>query len=305
MTAGRFPENSRVCFIGDSITCNNSHLSRIVDFYNKEFPNGNINFYNCGVSGANSHDMLALFDIETMTYKPTHAVVMFGVNDSGRSELVNGRSEALYNDLYRRFEVFQANFDKICRKLRENNVEITLATPIPLDEYGTSDTPPLHGSFALMSAYAEFVRAYAKEHGYPLVDQYSAFTKLLACEEAVYESDRVHPNDYGQYHLAKNILEAQGFKAPEYAPIPEYLDVWREKTKCYRYYILTVECLLLGRYDMPLDEALKIINEKLKTEENPFVLDIGAEYVKYKPVAEKLKAEMIHEMEVGMKRSLI
>ncbi len=301
MSIDRFPRDARVCFIGDSITCNNGFVSRIVAYYHDNFPDDNINFYNCGASGADSSGTLALMECDTLTYRPTHAVIMCGVNDSGRSELVRGRSVALYSELSSRFERYKANLDKICMILREHGVDITLATPIPVDEYSESQTPTLPGSFALMAGYAEHVRAYAREHGYHLIDQFASFSRLLMCGERVYEDDRIHPNEYGQYQLARGILEAQGLASPDYAPIPQYLDAWRDSTRIYRYYILTVECLLLGRHDLGLDEAVRMVDAKLENEENPFVLSIGAEYKKYKPDADRIKAEMLREMEIGLK----
>ncbi len=300
--AKRFPKDARVVFIGDSITCGNLYVSRIVSYYRDNFPEDNINFYNCGASGGASRDMLRLLDFETLGYEPTHAVLMFGVNDSGRSELAKGRSAELYQELYRRYENFKKNFDEICKRLHEKDIDITLATPVPLDEYSKFDTDTYHGSFALVAAYAEFVRAYAKENGYPLIDQFAYFTKLLATGEDVYNTDRTHPNEYGQYHLAKNILESQGLKAPDFAPIPEYLDRWRELLTRYRYYVITVETLLVGRYDLPPEESIAIVQKKLATETNEFILRIGGEYVKTKPEAAKLKAEIIKEMEVELKK---
>ncbi len=297
----RFPKNARVCFIGDSITCNNGHVARIAAYYHEHFPDDNINFYNCGASGANSDGTLALMECDTLTYKPTHAVLMFGVNDSGRSELVRGRSAELYNELKNRFSHYKENLHKICEMLKAADVDITLATPVPLDEYSEFGTPTLNGSFALMSAYAEHVRAYAKEHGYPLIDQFAEFTRLLMSGEEVYNSDRVHPNDYGQYCLANTILKAQGFETPDYAPIPEFMKKWVDLVVQYRYYVITVECLLIGRYDLPEDEAFAIVNEKLKNEKNEFVLSIGSRYLEAKPRAMEIKAEMIKEMEQNLK----
>ena len=40
----RFPDNSRVCFVGDSITHNNKYLMHIVACYKEHFPKANINY---------------------------------------------------------------------------------------------------------------------------------------------------------------------------------------------------------------------------------------------------------------------
>ncbi len=297
----RFPKDSRVCFIGDSITCNNDYVSRVVAYYHENFPDENINFYNCGASGASSQDILAMFDVDTATYRPTHAVLMFGVNDSGREKLVKGRSEALYTELKTQFEGYQKNLKVICRKLKELGVEITLATPVPVDEYSGFSTPTLPGAFALMSAYAEYVRNYAREEGYPVIDQFAEFTKLLVLGERIYNDDRIHPNELGQYYLAKNILQAQGLTAPEYAPIPEYLNAWREKVRTYRTAIMTGECLFLHRFDLPEEESLATVKKRLETEQDNHLKYIGNLYLQNKPNAARVKTEMLYEMETALK----
>ena len=88
-----FPDNSRVCFIGDSITHNNGYLMHIVSYYKNKFKDSNINFYNCGVSGCTITEQLKIIENDTLSYNPTHAVILIGINDSERDRLIEKRSK--------------------------------------------------------------------------------------------------------------------------------------------------------------------------------------------------------------------
>ncbi len=277
-------------------------VSRIVAYYHDNFPEDNINFYNCGTSGACSWNIMDMLECDIMTYRPTHAVLMFGVNDSGRELLANGRSEALYNDLLHRFVEFQRHFNDLCEKLKAAGVEITLMTPVPVDEYTAFDTPTLPGAYALVGAYAEHVRAYGKERGYPVIDQFAAITRYLMCGMELFCDDRIHPNSLGHYCLARTVLEAQGLTAPAYAPIAAYLDKWRELVSDYRDGIMTTECLLVNRYDLPVEESKAIVMEKVKAEKNPYVIGIANRYLQTRHRADSIKEEMLFEMEFSIKR---
>jgi type I restriction-modification system DNA methylase subunit len=80
----RFPNGARVCFIGDSITHNNLHVSHVVDYYREHFADAKVEFYNCGISGGTLTTTLNCFDEDIPLYNPTHAVIMIGINDSAR-----------------------------------------------------------------------------------------------------------------------------------------------------------------------------------------------------------------------------
>ena len=81
-----FPQNARVCFLGDSITHNNGYVSHISAFYHENFKERNVNFYNCGVAGGGVNTLLANFEDDIMAHNPTHAVIMIGINDSERNQ---------------------------------------------------------------------------------------------------------------------------------------------------------------------------------------------------------------------------
>ena len=90
-----FPDNSRVAFIGDSITAANLVLPRVIDAYRGR----GIRFYNCGVAGGTAEFAVQIFDKDVKRFMPTHAVVSFGINDSRRDLLAEERSADRMNKL--------------------------------------------------------------------------------------------------------------------------------------------------------------------------------------------------------------
>ena len=78
-----FPEGARVVFFGDSITQNGVAVTWVAAHYMKMFPNGNVRFFNVGISGGSVGAAHLYFDSWLAPLKPTHVVVGFGVNDAG------------------------------------------------------------------------------------------------------------------------------------------------------------------------------------------------------------------------------
>ena len=101
---GAFRENSRVCFMGDSITHNNDAVSHISAFYNKNFKN--VSVFNCGVAGGSIGTLISILDEDVLVHNPTHAVIMAGINDSCRDLLGEPRSKERYDKLVGAFESY-------------------------------------------------------------------------------------------------------------------------------------------------------------------------------------------------------
>ena len=81
----RFPDHSRIVFIGDSITAAGMWIAHIYDHYLRNFPQSDIRMFNAGISGGSTRSALKHFDENIMVYRPTHAVIMLGMNDVARN----------------------------------------------------------------------------------------------------------------------------------------------------------------------------------------------------------------------------
>ena len=257
------PNNSRVCFVGDSITANNDYISYVQDYFYKNRNSDGIKFYNCGVSGGSCVSQLTYFDDDTARHNPTHIFIMLGVNDSWRDRLAEPKSAQRYALLKERYELYKENLEKLYDKARSTGAEVILMTPAPYAEFAQMDSPKFNGAYALILGYAEFVKSFAKDKGCQLVDIHGHLTEKLQTED-IYNPDRVHPTRKGQFYIAEAILESMGEKIGEFTEMPEYLEVLRDKVaKLRRIYFS--ELIIIGNYGLSLDEKCKKVRAYLET----------------------------------------
>ena len=281
----KFPNGARVCFIGDSITHNNRFLAHIVAYYRENVPESKVEVYNCGISGGTLTTTLNSFDEDILPHNPTHAVIMIGINDSNRTAL-NGAPENKYNALKTAFDNYKINLNKLCDRLKCMNVDITFCTQMPYAEYMESKEPVLRGGSALLLGYADFIKAYAKEHGYSLCDYHSYATRVMQTE-TIYNLDRVHPTPRGQYYMAKCFLEFQGFDLGDEKELPPDVARWHEVVGKVRNTIATEHFILKDDFTTTQQERWDAIKDYLENEQTGLYVDyfksLSRLYFKIKP----------------------
>ena len=267
----RFENGSRVCFIGDSLVSMNHTLPWVIDTYRNKFPNEDIRFFNCGVAGGTAEFALKIFEDDVLRFRPTHAVVAFGVNDSWRWCLSEEKGIARYNTLKQRFEIYKDCIKKLCDKIIQNNIELILCTPAPYDEYEETEQPAFKGGYALLSEYANFVRYFAKQNEYTLCDYYAQMVELMQTDK-LYSNDHIHPTPHGFYRMAEIFLREQGLEIGEECEIKQKYPQWVAAVEVYRN-IFIAECMVLKKAELPIDQKLKMAEEFIK--ENGDKLEIG------------------------------
>ncbi len=283
---GRFPDGARVCFIGDSIVHNNLALAHIVTYYREHFPEAKVEFYNCGISGGSFNTTLKIFDEDIRPLNPTHVVIMSGANDSNRFSL-NDAPECKYQALENAYEKYRSNLTKLCEMFENMGVSITLCTQMPYAEYIESDEPPLRGGHALFLGYAEFVKTFARDHGYPLCDYHSYATRVMQTESII-SPDRLHPTPRGQYHMAKCFLESQGFELGEEKELPADIKKWHDAVRLFRDIIATEHFILRDDFTTTQQERWDAINDYLVNEQTGPYVDYfkkcAKKYLEIKPL---------------------
>lgn len=257
--ATRFPKGARVCFVGDSITYDNTYLAHIVSYYKKHFPEDCVEFYNCGIPGCELKTTLAVFDEDVAAYKPTHLVLLMGANDCCISWLLEDHAKQ-YVNLKEIYENFQKNIARFCELAKKIGAELTLCTPVPHDEYQKSDEQLYPGAYALLMGYANFVRNFARENGYPLCD-YHPYIAQRMHGETLFNTDRVHPNSRGQYYMAKCFLEFQGLDLGEEEPFSEEIVHWRSVVSDIRNTITAEHFFLKDDFSKTHEERKEIISK--------------------------------------------
>lgn len=292
-----FSRGSRVCFVGDSITHNNRYVAHIAAFYREHFPELSVEFYNCGISGGSLTSALNTFNADTAAYKPTHIVLMVGINDSDRNAL-NEDSGSKYDRLKRAFDNYKINLDEFCEKVKKINAELTLCTPTPYAEYINSNEPPLRGGSALMLGYADYIKNYAKENGYPLCDYNSYITHAMQTE-TLYNPDRVHPTPRGHYYIAKCFLEFQGLDPDAEKDLPPDIEKWHNTVGKYRD-LFAAEYMIIHGFEKKTEENIetvkKFLSDSAKGNSNNYLVSLAKGYLENKPKEKEIRKHLIDFM---------
>ncbi|MBR5528396.1 MAG: SGNH/GDSL hydrolase family protein [Clostridia bacterium] len=285
----RFPDNARVCFVGDSITAAFNYVARVADYYLEKFPDAHVRFFNSGVAGGTARSQRIFLADDTLCHKPTHAVIMVGVNDSARWVMGNSRSAENYAFLVSCYEAYKKNLADLCDELEKNGVEITLCTPVPYAEYQPVGQEPFHGGYALIAGYADFCRTLAAQRGYPLCDYHSYVTQKLQTEN-LYNDDRIHPNDKGHHYMAECFLKLQGLEMGEFCDIPKKYDELRRVSMVVRD-IFAVELMVIGdlNYGWSIEQKTECVKKYIDEGKAPtdYFKRITEDYLKYKPLQDK------------------
>ena len=282
-----FPDNSRIVFIGDSITAANLVLPRVIDAYRGH----GIRFYNCGVAGGTAEFAVQIFDTDVKRFMPTHAVISFGINDSRRDLLAEERTPERMDKLVFYYENYKKTMRELVDKLLEIGTEVTLCTPVPYDEYSDSPEAPLRGGYSLMLGYAEFVRELACEKGVRLYDQHTVLSRVMA-EDRIISDDRIHPSDHGYFVLARELLREQGIEIDE-APITERFAEWHSYIARLRQQ-LAAQCMIVDHIPGTPEEKMAAMVRKIENADwgKPVFERFIRGYVNDKPLEEEMYARI-------------
>ena len=211
----RFPDHARVLFIGDSITCNGRWIAHVYDYYLRHFPDADIRVYNSGISGGSVTSALRYFEpYNGAQFRPTHAVVMLGMNDVGLGLYALGEGEEDFTDkqLARRKETidaYEVGLRRLVELLEVRGVCVTLVTPTCYDESQLPRKLDKVGGDAALEYLGEINRRLAAEKGLDFVNLHAPF-RLLNAACTLIGPDRVHPTPAGQAVMARLFLAAQG-----------------------------------------------------------------------------------------------
>ena len=242
----RFEDNSRVCFVGDSITHTGIFLKYIVSTYRMQFPDSMVEFYNCGIAVGGIGNAVKIFDEDIAIYDPTHIVLMIGINDTGLGLLNEPVSRERYEQFFDNYTKYQNNLERFYSITRERNIKLILCTIMPYAEYIESEVPVYRGGYALIQAYSNFIKEFAKEKNLELCDYYSSAIEGMQSKN-LYNPDRVHPNNDGHALMAKTFLSFQGIDNVKTENCGEDLEAWYKLTQKLRN-VIAAEFLNVPNY---------------------------------------------------------
>lgn len=211
---GRFAKGERIAFVGDSITHGGRYVGYLQLFAALRHPGWDVRCYNVGISGERACDGIGRWNWDVLSYKPTRAFVMFGMNDVSRDayksvtptvEERKLRSAAL--------SAYEKSQYGLADKIVDSGVKAVLVTPSPFDQYSTvnADNRPTCNEPGLADC-AQIVRRLADERLFGLVDLHGLMTPIIRRHPDLHLCgvDRVHPGAAGHLLMAAGVLEAMG-----------------------------------------------------------------------------------------------
>lgn len=212
----RLQPNSRLLFIGDSITdcgrkrpvgegasegaLGHGYVSLVDAALAARYPGHDIHIINMGVAGNTVRDLNARWRTDVLGLNPDWLVVMIGINDvwqhfSGPWQMGNRISA----------EEYARTLGNLIERVQTQLNGLVLMTPYLLEP---DRRDPMR---VLMDQYGAIVRELAAKHGALLVDTQATFDQVLQRLDPMrLTQDRVHLNRAGHIILARAFLQSIG-----------------------------------------------------------------------------------------------
>lgn len=214
-------ESDKIAFLGDSITQagvrGNGYVNLVKKALNEE--GLNVSIVAAGKAGHKSNDMLARLDKDVLSKDPDWMVLSCGVNDVWHFDLKMG--ERTFEGVS--LKDYKKNITEIVDQADKKKIKVILMTSSMI---GENPKWKLNDDLA---PYNEFIRALAKERGYPLAEINETMQKklkeipdvkgkgnLMSTGSYKYDvknkltRDGVHMNEEGNVMMAKEVLRAMG-----------------------------------------------------------------------------------------------
>ena len=283
-----FKDGDRVAFIGNSITHGGLYHLYVQIYYQTRFPERNIEFYNCGVGGDVTTNVLDRMDYDILSHNPTVAVIKLGMNDAGSSFYEKKyTADELLIEQDRIVAKYTKEMREIIRRLKDScNPRLFLIKPTPYDpKCKKANQLVLNGKNETIQKLTKVVAELAKESGGTLVDFYNPLNELNIKQQLVDSNftaigkDRVHPGPMGHLMMAYLFLQTQH--------VPEIIS--KVKINFNR----KIEAKSCNATTMELKKDKKTVSFGLLENAIPFPINQDAETaLKYMPV-NKLDKEIL------------
>lgn len=209
-----FPHNSRVCFVGNSITMNGEFVHYVRSFYATRFPDRNIHFFNCGISGDVTGGILARMEPDIMAKRPDYAVIMIGMNDIGRPMYSAKRSneDSIAWKKQQALVTYKANLEKIIQYFLSKKVKVILQKPSIYDQTAKVTSENMFGANDALKSCADYMQEFADRYQLKVVDYWTLMTVINQQMQqkdpafTIVGNDRVHPASPGHFVMAWQFL---------------------------------------------------------------------------------------------------
>ena len=217
-----FQKDDRVCFVGNSITNQGEFHHNILLYHITRFPNTPLLFFNCGISGNRTENVLSRMEDDILSNKPNKAVIMIGMNDVSRSlysakPTINADTLRLREDA---ISLYKTNLEKIVSIFLERKIKVILQKPSIYDQTAVLSTSNGLGVNDALKRCADFMDELADKYSLQTVDYWTIMTNLNQQIQKIdplatlTSKDRVHPGPTGHFVMAYQFLKTEN--APQY-----------------------------------------------------------------------------------------
>ena len=208
-----FKDGDTICFLGDSITHGGQYHEFLQLFYATRYPELNLSFHNCGISGDNANGMIERFEEDVMKHKPTHVFLMTGMNDVNRTlyfegtasvKILKQRANALAN--------YKRNTTLLAEKIIENDVTPILLTPSIYDQYSKIERENNLGCNDALIEFSNHIKKLGDKYDALVIDLNTPMRTLMERELkkdslfTIIGNDRVHPGTTGHFIMFCEII---------------------------------------------------------------------------------------------------
>lgn len=217
-----FDKSARICFVGNSITYTGGFHHDIQTFYITRYPNRKMTFFNCGIPGDVATHVLDRMDDDILIHKPTHVVLMLGMNDINRSlyrpgpvldtDTLKKRKDALLK--------YEMNVEKIVNIFLSKNIKVILQKPTIYDQTAIMPAFNNFGVNDALKSCGGFIEELADKYGLPVIDYWTVMDKINSeiqknnSSATIVGEDRVHPGATGHFIMAYEFLKTMNH--PQY-----------------------------------------------------------------------------------------
>jgi lysophospholipase L1-like esterase len=204
--------NERIVLVGDSITEARMHSCILESYLTMCRPDRQAEIRNLGKGGETATQFLVRLDPDCLSWKPTLAVVSYGMNDSGYSSW-NRDAVDTYGRATR----------AIIRRLQDSGCRIVLCSPgcigrLPPWPFLSERNETLEGLNDTLRSIRDEGAGIAIQEGVPFVDQFEGMLRATNDSVGRYgeryavcgAEDGVHPSWAGHVVMAFGILSALG-----------------------------------------------------------------------------------------------
>jgi lysophospholipase L1-like esterase len=218
----RFRAGDRVCFVGNSITHNGDFHHNVLLYYLTKFPDQSVTFFNAGLAGDVVSGVMKRLDTDVLAHRPTHVVLMLGMNDVDRG--LYGPAPSTHADTLRRRQRALAGYRqgmaRLVGALLDKRITVILQKPSIYDQTARLDRANNWGVNDALRACGQYLDTLAARHGLTVVDYWSILnrlnTQLQARDPAatLVGTDRVHPGPTGHFVMTYQFLKSTGVPPP-------------------------------------------------------------------------------------------